>query len=93
MGEPTKTFQNNGRLFLSVGTAQERLCPPSRLRTGVSLNAYAGSGTGRWGLGSGTNNDYLIWKATTATPSEEAIRWMVFESAVAREIRAGAIVR
>jgi hypothetical protein len=31
--------------------------------TGVSLNAYAGSGTGRWGLGSGTNNDYLEGEA------------------------------
>jgi hypothetical protein len=33
--------------------------------TGVSLNAYAGSGSGggRWGLGSGTNNDYLEGEA------------------------------
>src|SRR4051812_7768148 len=31
--------------------------------TGVSLNAYAGSGGRRWGLGSGTNNDYLEGEA------------------------------
>jgi hypothetical protein len=40
--------------------------PGSRLLvriTGVSLNAYAGSGGGRWGLGSGTNNDYLEGEA------------------------------